>query len=306
MIVSSIDIGTNTILLLIADVNLITQKITPVYEEQQMPRLGKGLLPNGEITEEKIELLVQTLSGYQKITESYNCQKTIISGTNALRIAKNSNEIIQLVRNKINFNIRVISGEQEAEFAYLGAVSGIGDLGSALVIDVGGGSTELIFGSQKKIVYKNSFAVGSVIATERFLNSTPPAKEEIINLRSEMRSIFNEASDRFSPDLVIGIAGTATTLACMIKGLKQFDRDIVDGSIFTKKELDELITKIALLNPQEILNDYGEILKGREDIITGGAIILSEVLSLIKCHSLVISSRGIRYGAIVSELFLNN
>ena len=89
-------------------------------------------------------------------------------------------------------------------------------------------------------------------------------------------------------------------------GLKQFERDIVDNSVITQKELNELIMKITELKPQEILTEYGMILKGREDIITGGAIILSEVLSLVKRNSLVISSRGIRYGAIISELFLDN
>jgi len=305
MIVASIDIGTNTVLLLVADVNLTTQQLVPLYEEQRMPRLGKGLKPNGEITTDKVDLLVQTLSGYCQIIESHNCEKIIISGTNALRIANNSNDIIRLVKNRLNLNINVISGNQEAEFAYLGAISGITDFNTALIIDVGGGSTEVIYGNQKEILYKNSFSIGSVIATENYFYHTPPSKEEIDKLRFELRKTFKEISDEFSPDIVIGIAGTATTLACMIKGLKQFDREIVDGSIVSKNELDELIKKIEVLNPQEILKDYGKILSGREDIITGGAIILSEVTALLKSNSLVISSRGIRYGAIISELFLN-
>lgn len=303
MIVASIDIGTNTVLLLVADVNLTTQQLVPVYEEQQMPRLGKGLQPNGEITIEKVDLLVQTLSGYRQIIESYNCEKIIISGTNALRIANNSKEIIRLVKNRLNFNIKIISGIQEAEFAYLGVISGITDFETALIIDVGGGSTEVIYGNQKEILYKNSFTIGSVIATENYLYHTPPSKEEIGKLRFELRKTFNEISDEFSPDLVIGIAGTATTLACMIKGLKQFDREIVDGSFVSIKELDELIKKIKVLYPREILNNYGKILSGREDIITGGAIILSEIMNLNGIDNLMVSSRGIRYGAIIAELF---
>jgi exopolyphosphatase/guanosine-5'-triphosphate,3'-diphosphate pyrophosphatase len=306
MIVASIDIGTNTILLLIAELNLYSKQLIPIYEEQQMPRLGKGLKPNGEITNEKIDLLVKTIAGYQKIIESYNCEKVIISGTNALRIAKNSADIIQLVKEGFDYSINIISGDEEAEYAYLGATSGISDFGTALIIDVGGGSTELIYGSQNEIIYKNSFTIGSVSATESFLNQTPPSMEEIKNLRIELRKIFNEIDKKFSPDLVVGIAGTATTLACMIKGLKEFDRKIVDNSLISRKELDELIMKIELLKPQEILSEYGTILNGREDIITGGGIILDELVSIIQTNSLLISSRGIRYGAIISEMFLNN
>jgi exopolyphosphatase/guanosine-5'-triphosphate,3'-diphosphate pyrophosphatase len=303
MIVASIDIGTNTVLLLVADVNLTTQQLIPFYEEQQMPRLGKGLQQNGKITVDKIDLLVQTLSGYRQIIESFNCEKIIISGTNALRIANNSKEIIRLVKNRLNFNINVISGNQEAEFAYLGATSGITDYGTALIIDIGGGSTELIFGNQNQLLYKKSFALGSVAVTEKYLHHSPPAKEEIRNLKYELQKTFSEINNKFSPDLVIGIAGTATTLACMIKGLKKFEREKIDGSLISQKELNGLVNRISELNPNEILNNYGEVIKGREDIITGGAIILSEIINLNGIDNLTVSSRGIRYGAIIAELF---
>jgi exopolyphosphatase/guanosine-5'-triphosphate,3'-diphosphate pyrophosphatase len=208
-----------------------------------------------------------------------------------------------LVKNRLNIEINVISGEQEAEFAYLGATSGITDFRSALIIDIGGGSTELIFGGQKKILYKKSFGLGSVVVTEKFLHHSPPTKEEILNIKYDLQKTFSEIDNKFSPDLVIGIAGTATTLACMIKGFKKFKRENVDGSLISQQELNELVNKIVVLKPQEILENYGEVLKGREDIITGGAIILSEIMNLNRIDNLIVSSRGIRYGAIISELF---
>jgi exopolyphosphatase/guanosine-5'-triphosphate,3'-diphosphate pyrophosphatase len=303
MIVASIDIGTNTVLLLITDINLTTQQLAPIYEEQQMPRLGKGLQSDGEIKEDKVKLLINILADYQQKIKSLKCEKIIVSGTNALRVAKNSDKIIQLVKNRLNIEINVISGEQEAEFAYLGATSGITDLRSALIIDIGGGSTELIFGDQKKILYKKSFALGSVVVTEKFLHHSSPTKEEILNIKYELKKTFSEIDNKFSTDLVIGIAGTATTLACMIKGFKKFKREIVDGSLISQEELNELVNRIVVLKPQEILENYGEVLKGREDIITGGAIILSEIMNLNRIDNLMVSSRGIRYGAIISELF---
>ncbi|MBT8378613.1 MAG: rod shape-determining protein [Ignavibacteria bacterium] len=303
MTVASIDIGTNTVLLLIAKIVKNKHLIEPLYEEQRMPRLGKGLKKNGKISDEKIEMLLSILSDYKKKTESYNSEIILVTATNALRIANNSKEIIQMIKSNLNLSVDVITGDREAEFAYLGAISEINNIKTQLVIDIGGGSTELIYGNNDKIIYKKSFHIGSVSATEQFLIHLPPLAEEIHLLRRELGVIFNEIKSKFQPDLVIGIAGTATTLACMIQGLSHFDREKVNGSLIFKTELDDLVSKISKIKPENILDKYGEILKGREDIITGGAIILSELLAIINSNSIGITSRGIRYGAIVSDLF---
>jgi exopolyphosphatase/guanosine-5'-triphosphate,3'-diphosphate pyrophosphatase len=303
MIIASIDIGTNTVLLLIAEVNLNTHQITSLHDEQRMPRLGKGLKQGGEISDEKIDSLLNVLSDYQKIIQSYNCGRIIVTATNALRIARNSKEISKLIEDKFNFKVQVISGEKEAEFAYLGATTGINNFNTALIIDIGGGSTELIFGNQKDITYKRSFPIGSVSATENFLHNSPPVNEQIIQLRKELVKIFSEIRSNPSPDIIIGIAGTVTTLACMIKGLKKFDAEIIESSTITVNELDELIKKLEELEAESILFTYGEVLKGREDIITGGAIILSEIMTLTGMKKLTVSSKGIRYGAIVADMF---
>jgi exopolyphosphatase/guanosine-5'-triphosphate,3'-diphosphate pyrophosphatase len=306
MIVASIDIGTNTVLLLIARIDKGNCSIHPLYEEQQMPRLGKGLKPNGEIEKDKVELLTQILSEYQKTIIDHNCEKIIVSATNALRIAKNSKEIIQSIKSKFNFEVNVISGELEAEYAFLGAVSSIKDFSTALIIDIGGGSTELIFGNQNEILYKKSFSIGSVSVSENYLLQSPPQKTELKKLEDHFFLLFKEIKNKLTPAVTIGIAGTVTTLACMIKNVKQFDAELIEGSKFTKIELDDLIKNLLELNPEQILDQFGEVLKGREDIITGGAIILANLMDKINSNEIFVSSRGIRYGAIAAELFSVN
>lgn len=303
MTVASIDIGTNTVLLLIAEVNLKTRQINPLLNEQRIPRIGKGLQNGGEIKMEKISSLMDVLFEYQNKIKAHKCDRVIVTATNALRIANNSREIISSIKKKFGLSVEVISGDQEAEFAYLGAVSAESVNRTSLVIDIGGGSTEIIFGEQQKILFRKSFLIGSVSATEKFLLHSPPSPNQVLELKNRISEIFGRMDNNFIPCQVIGIAGTVTTLACMIKGLKKFDENIVEKSIISQSEAAITVDKIKKMKAAEILSEYGEVLKGREDIIVAGAIILTELMKLLNINELFVSTRGIRYGAIAAEFF---
>jgi len=302
MIFASIDIGTNTVLLLIAKVNMKSRKITTLLNEYRMPRIGKAIKDTGIISKEKIKLLYSVLSEYDKIIKKYQCEKVIVTGTNALRIAKNTKEISEQIYNSFNFKLEVIPSDMEAEYAFLGATSGMDNLSSSLVIDIGGGSTELIFGDKFKIKSKRSLQIGSVSATEKFLKHSPPLKSEIDNLKKEINEFLVKVRENKLPDTTIAIAGTATTLACMNFGIKKFEEDKIENSTITIEEIKNLIANLSKLTSLGILEQYGPIMKGREDIILAGAIILSEILELLRVKKLLVSSRGIRYGAIVKYL----
>ncbi|MEJ2195297.1 MAG: hypothetical protein P8X73_10640 [Ignavibacteriaceae bacterium] len=148
MIIASIDVGTNTVLLLLAEVNTSTKSLSTILNEYRMPRLGKNLKPGGNISNDKIEMLLSILTDYQKIIESHNTDNVIVTATNAFRIADNANEIIKQIKDKFGYNVNVISGETESEYAFYGAVPKSADNKLSLVIDIGGGSTELIIGSR--------------------------------------------------------------------------------------------------------------------------------------------------------------
>ena len=302
MIVASIDIGTNTVLLLIAKVDTKSRKLTTLSNEYRMPRIGKEINQTGKISEDKIKLLFNVLIEYDEIIKKFNCDKVIVTGTNALRIAKNNKEISKQINKIFNHELEVIPGEMEAEYAFLGATSDLKNLSVSLVIDIGGGSTELIFGDELKIKSKRSLQIGSVSATEKYLKYSPPLKSEIENLKKDLRNILVNANENYAPDTTVAIAGTATTLACMNSGIKIFEEDKIENSTMSSDEIKQLIIQLSDLTALEILNKYGPVLTGREDIIFAGAIILSEILELFGIKKFFVSSRGIRYGAIIKYL----
>ena len=302
MIIASIDIGTNTVLLLIAEVNLTVGTIVSILNEYRMPRIGKGLTLGENISDTIIDELFNVLADYKSLILECKCDKILITATNALRIASNSNEIKKQIKATFDFDVDIISGDQEAEYAFLGALSGSNQTQYSLVIDIGGGSTELIYGNYNNISFKKSFQIGSVSATEKYFMNALPSTDELNIFMNDLIKIFSEIKNKFRPDNVIAVAGTPTTLVCMKNNLKDFDESIVEGSTLSRNDLLILIDIIAKLNPEQIRNKFGSVMKGREDIILAGAIILKSVMELIELNEITVSSRGTRYGAIVNYM----
>jgi len=302
MIIASIDIGTNTVLLLIAEVDETSLEITPLLNEYKMPRIGMGLKLTGNIAEDRIEKLFLILEEYKSIISNYNVDNVLLTATNALRIAANSTEIVERIKNQLSWNVNIISGKTEAEFAFLGAVPVSIKNKSNLVIDIGGGSTELILGKENNIEYRKSFQIGSVSATENYLKHSPPLDKELSELENELQTIFAEIKNKLAPDLTYSIAGTPTTLFCMVNEIKNFDDSVVDGGILKYQDIAKLIEDLKILTSKEIRNRYGDVMRGREDIILGGSIILLKNMELLNLSEVIVSTRGIRYGAIVSFL----
>jgi exopolyphosphatase/guanosine-5'-triphosphate,3'-diphosphate pyrophosphatase len=267
-----------------------------------MPRIGKGLNINEKITQDRIEKLLSVLYEYQSIISKYNVDEVILTATNALRIASNSAEIVEKIKNQSSWNVNIISGKKEAEFAYLGAVPVSIKTKSSLVIDIGGGSTELILGKENNIEYRKSFHIGSVSATENYLKHSPPLDKELSELNFALETLFTEIKSNLAPDVTYSIAGTPTTLFCMVNKIKKFDDSIVEGGMLKYEDITRIIQEMKILTPEEIKNRYGKIMRGREDIILGGSIILLNIMKLLNLSDVIISSRGIRYGAIVSFL----
>jgi exopolyphosphatase/guanosine-5'-triphosphate,3'-diphosphate pyrophosphatase len=300
MIVASIDIGTNTVLLLIAKVELNTGKITAIQNEYRMPRIGQGTKKSGVISSERLKLLYAVLDEYDKIIRKFNCEKVIVTGTNAFRMAGNTSSIIREIKNVFGYELNVISGKEEAEYAYLGAISELEEFSITTVIDIGGSSTEIIVGQGSKIISKSSLQLGSVTATEQFLSHSPPRKSEIENLNSQIQKSFSLIDSKEIPEQVIAIAGTATTLSCMNLEMKEFNETKVNKSLITIQNINRIILELDHLSAAEILDKYGPIMIGREDIIFAGAYILYQFMESFRIENIQVSTRGIRYGAIVN------
>jgi exopolyphosphatase/guanosine-5'-triphosphate,3'-diphosphate pyrophosphatase len=302
MIVASIDIGTNTVLLLIARIDTKDGKIIPILNDYRLPRIGKGIKKSGRISNERIINLFSVLREYKSLIDNHNCDKVLVFGTNAFRIADNSIEIVEKIKSELSFDLNVISGDEEAEYAYLGAISNLQETKSSTVIDIGGSSTEIINGESLKIQSKISLQLGSVTATEQYLNNSPPRNDEIEKMKTEIINHFQTNKIITVAPKVIAIAGTATTLACMKLGLYEFNEKLVDNYNLKLEDLRYLVKDLSTLNAFDILDKYGTVVKGREDIILAGAIILLEFMIFYNVNSVLVSTKGIRYGAIVRYL----
>ncbi len=191
MTIASIDIGTNTVLLLIAEIDLKDKKIKSILNVQQIPRIGQGLKKGKPISKEKILSLLQILNVYNLKIKSYKCEQILVTATNAFRIASNSQEIISLIKSEFGFDTKIVSGEDEALLSFMGAFSNQSNK-EILMIDIGGGSTELTFGSNDKILFNKSFNIGVVSGTENFLFDDPPSQLQINNFIMEIDQVFND------------------------------------------------------------------------------------------------------------------
>jgi exopolyphosphatase/guanosine-5'-triphosphate,3'-diphosphate pyrophosphatase len=293
MNIASIDIGTNTVILLIAEIR--DNKIIPLRNEYRIPRIGKGVLPGQPISNEKESELIRILKDYKRYIDQYSCKSALAIGTNALRIASNAPEIIYKVREKTGIAIRIISGDDEAEYSFLGAVTGYDDEMETLVIDIGGGSTELIFGRPGEIQYKHSFHTGAVMGTEKFFFHSPPLSSEIISFNNFLSATFIDIGFE-SPGRSIAIAGTPTTLACMQKGLTIYHEDDVEGSVLKQADVNKLMEELRQLSSDEIRGKYHAVVEGREDVLLAGTIILYKLMMLLGIKEVSVSTKGIRYG----------
>lgn len=304
MTIASIDLGTNTVLLLIA-VTEKNGKIIPLANEYRIPRVGKGLKPGSPISMEKILELSDICVEYDSLIKKYKCDYTLLTATNAMRIASNGGKIINEISLLYGWDCRIISGEDEARYSYLGAVSGAEKSGSNLVIDIGGGSTELVFGKDDEIIFRKSYPAGVVSHTEKHFKNDPPSQNEINGMTNDISRMFTDAAKFIhAPDNSIAIAGTPTTLACINMGLDIFDEEKIEGSTLSLKQLEELSAELKTMSSSEISQKYKSVTKGREDLILSGSFILKILMEILRLDKVKVSTKGIRFGAIVD--FLQN
>ena len=297
---ASVDIGTNTILLLIARLEK-DGVLIPVHQEQRFPRLGRGLRQTGRLHEEGIRRALEFLREYQEIARSYGVKWMRVVATAAVREAANGEELVRRARDELGIQVEVISPEEEARLAFLGALSNKPELtGKVVVVDIGGGSTEFVWGSPGQVDGWISYPIGSVKLTEEFGLQARSAVETVQRAARRLRGFLPD-SPPLIPDHLIGTAGTFTTLAAILLELKRYDADAIDGFHLQIEMLQRLIERLRGLDARDRLELPG-IDPGREDVILGGAIIAREVMRYFGKREAIVSDRGLRYGAILDRL----
>ncbi|HXX62575.1 MAG TPA: Ppx/GppA family phosphatase [Bacteroidota bacterium] len=300
MNVAVIDIGTNTVLLLVARI-LRAGEITPLVYEQRVPRLGRGVDEKRHLDPDSIGRVIAVLREYQRLIAMYGPDRTVVCGTSALRDASNREEFARLVTAETGFTLEVLSGKDEAYWTYRGAISGVAGIKRATVIDIGGGSTEIITGDALQIDERISLDIGSVRLTERILRHDPPSASELESAIEHVEDALAQASRfPFSGSTLVGVAGTATALAALAQGLKTFNIASVSGFLLSRETLEGLFRSLRALPSSEI-RALSDVMEGRSDVITAGALIAREFMEHFKFQSMLVSERGVRYGIALRE-----
>lgn len=302
MILAGIDIGTNTLRLLIADIDIRTfQKL---YSDRKITRLGQDLDRTGRLTREAEERSIAALADFSREIRRWSAVQTVAVGTSALRNASNSAEFISRVKRETGIVISVIPGEDEARLTLKGvefALSGH-SLYSALVFDIGGGSTEIIIHQPGYKPMIESLPLGAVYLTERLIKRDPPTVQEIAKLRAVVKSGLRRALTSLSGTgydrTLVGTGGTVTTLAAIDQRLATYDPEKINGAVLNRESLSAIVSELSQKTRRECRNIPG-LEPGREDIILAGAIIVEELLAISGCSTLTVSDWGLREGIIL-------
>lgn len=300
MRIATIDIGTNTVLLLIAEVDERGHVRTLAYE-QRIPRLGKGVDASQNLQSDSMQRVLAVLQEYHSVIAQHNVERTIVAGTSAVRDATNKDEFANLIHSQTGFTLEVLSGEEEAYWTYRGAISGVPSIAKATVVDIGGGSTEITIGNSKTILDSVSLNVGSVRLTERFFKHDPPTDTELEAARRFAKDEFVSAGRfGFKGSTLVGVAGTATSLAILAQGLKEFSIDAVTNYTLELETVHQLFRKLRAM-PTNDIRQLSSIMEGRADVIVAGTLILREIMAHFAFNEMIVSERGVRYGLVLRE-----
>jgi exopolyphosphatase/guanosine-5'-triphosphate,3'-diphosphate pyrophosphatase len=300
--IASIDIGTNTILLLIAEVD--QGRIKPLFEMETVVRLGERIHENGVLLKEAMSRGLQALSQYLERCRAMEVQKIFAAGTSALREAKNSGDFLKLVEGELDLSIEVISGQEEAQLSFLAVARDLEETRKTfLVVDVGGGSTEFILGKGDQIQQWVSLPLGSVRFTEQFLGSDPVREEEWQEMEREIRKRLIRIPRTTEPLSMVAVGGTATTLASVELGLEEFAVEKIHHFILQKEALNNQLSLYRTKTIKERKKIPG-LPGARADVILAGAATLYLTMEEVQCPSVLISCHGVRYGLLYRKLNL--
>lgn len=296
MRVAAIDIGTNTVLLLVAEKR--DGKLVAVEEHATITRLGQGVDKTRTLAPEAVERTNACLDRYAEITQRLGVQKTDVVGTSAMRDAGGGEAVRTHVKARFGVEARTISGDVEARLTFGGALSGLSlPAGRVVVFDIGGGSTEVVDGDRttRAISFAQSYDVGSVRLTERHVVRDPPSEEERAAVARTASEAFASvpASVRGLP--VVGIAGTVTTLAAVALGMSTYDSSRVHGHVMSVSELERVVDLLARV-PLEERKTLAGLEPKRADVIVAGGLVALAFLKHVGASSVIVSDRGVRWG----------
>lgn len=294
--VAAIDCGTNSIRLLIARRDEATGRLVDLERHLEMVRLGLGVDRTGRFDPVAVDRTLDAARRYQALVEHHCVRREDVRfvATSATRDASNREDFISGIRAILGIDPEVISGQEEAELSYRGAVSTVEGLpaGPALVVDIGGGSTELVLGTTAP-THRISLDMGSVRLTERHLRSDPPAADEIAAATADIDALLDEAAEAIPLERVaslVGVAGTVTTVTAVATGIRDYRPDVTHGATLPVDEV-RALCEALLRETREERSRHQVIHPGRIDVIGAGALIWSRIVERVAAASGITETR---------------
>ena len=301
-----IDVGTNSVKLLVADVS--GRDVRPVHEGSRQTRLGKGFYETRRLQPESIARTAQAVSELAGLAREKNAAAIRVIATSAARDAVNPRDLTDAIAHASGLQTEIISGAREADWAFAGAATGAQlPQGPLLLLDVGGGSTEFILGRAGKPSFARSFPLGTVRLLEAFPSSDPPREGELTACRRWLRNFLQqEVRPQLAPALkneageiqLVGTGGTTSILARLERRSDHFDREQIESTVLTLAQVAahrERLWRLPLARRKEIIG----LPPSHADVILPGVLIYEEVMEEFGFHQLRVSTRGLRFAAVM-------
>lgn len=300
--VAAIDCGTNSIRLLICDLSTsggVTK--TDVHREMRVVRLGQGVDQTGELHSDALERTREALVDYAATCASHGVERLRMVATSATRDASNRSAFVALVEKALGVTPEVITGDEEAALSFRGATAGLAEEGPFLVVDIGGGSTELVLGTAS-VEAARSVDVGCVRLTERHLVSDPPTPVEIEAARADIDAALTAVLEMVPAEqarTVIGVAGSVTTVAALALGLASYRPEVIHRARISAAQVED-VTGMLLAMTRAERAALPVMHPGRVDVIGGGALVLQSVVRRLGLDELLVSESDILDGIALS------
>lgn len=290
-----IDIGTNSVLLLIAR-RAVGSAVEVLLDQSTITRLGKGAGQSGVLAPDAIARTLAVLRRYRETAEAHGASLLAVT-TEGVRMASNRDDFLAPAAEVLGAPVRLLGGDEEAELSYRSVAQETGGAGPLRVIDIGGGSTEIAVGEGMNLRSSVSHRIGAVRLTERFVTSDPPTPETVAAIEQEALATFGRGQPLAPHPVLHGVAGTVTTAAALLLGLEKYDREKVDGTRFAAAQVRALRDELARETSAERCRRPA-LDPGRADVVVAGLTILVAALQHCGATELAVRDRGLRYALV--------
>lgn len=296
---AAIDVGTNSVLLLVAQ-RRPDGRFEAVAERSDITRLGQGVDATRALAPDAIERTILTVERFAREARELGATQLVVSATSAARDATNGRVFLDGAKARAGVEVEIISGDEEARLSFASAFSDFG--GQPLVVlDIGGGSTEFIFGDAAGAIgFRRSFDVGAVRLTERHVHTDPPSPAELETVAALLAGHFAQLPAPPAGFRMVGVAGTVTTLAAVARRVDPYEPALIHGATLRLDELEATLNRLASL-PVHLRKTIPGLQPKRADVIVAGALVLREAMKAVRVNEVTVSDRGLRWGLLADR-----